>query len=462
MSVSLSDLTTALGNATAAAAIKAGYNGGTGSIELHKAADYVGDYGKIAVTAKGAELDVARTMKWLFFVAQGKPDEATKITEDHVSAVVPRAIRLIARSRVYATFVSFGLSLKFRASDCVSMTGLDKGLVDDRTVNELYALLTSTGEAEAKVAEQAHYILMSLFANGIHRKQCDGHSWFTNEAARRGTTTNRCCAVAGAMKRDFTSWMTDMSQGHDGNHHLLDDSLEAILDSLVGITPAAGKQGATYAGEDVTGQLLEDVVKMGEACTDRWPPGQLGKAAIIIGVEMMIAMVGHICTKLKVDGVARVASSAERMVGAIKAAEFHRDDLTRMNAALQSVISLAKGYVVEASLYEEDTHAAFDSHANRSVGKVSAGRALAQAVSVATPHSEAITDAVVSMIGSIAVAIDSAAAVNASVDGGAVQPLVDPADRINLDLSKVSVKVGVSDAERVMKTMLASGAGGGN
>jgi hypothetical protein len=264
------------------------------------------------------------------------------------------------------------------------------------------------------------------------------------------------------MKRDFTSWMTDMSQGHDGNHHLLDDSLEAILDSLVGITPAVGKQGATYAGEDVTGQLLEDVVKMGEACTDRWPPGQLGKAAIIIGVEMMIAMVGHICTKLKVDGVARVASSAERMVGAIKAAEFHRDDLTRMNAALQSVISLAKGYVVEASLYEEDTHAAFDSHANRSVGKVSAGRALAQAVSVATPHSEAITDAVVSMIGSIAVAIDSAAAVNASVDGGAVQPLVDPADRINLDLSKVSVKVGVSDAERVMKTMLASGAGGGN
>jgi len=459
MSLTLANLNAAITGGVVAANAPIGYNGNLGTISLHKPTDYVGIYGKIVLNAGATVLDVAATIKYIVWIAQGMPDAQTPLTEEHMNAIVPRVVKLIARMKLYTLLSYANIAIDYRMSDTATIEAAGTGYVTDRTVNEMYHLLTESNEAQAKIAEQAHLIILSFFANAIHRKQNDEHSWFTDDTARRGTNTNRCCDVAGASKRAFVTWMASDAQGHDSNHHMVSACLYRVCDILSGVTlvnfRAGGAAPVNYEGQDVGGMAVHSVVVVGEAATDRWPTGQLGKAGMIVGIDMTVAMITNICMRLKVSGVDLVTANGAALSNAIKDSQLERSVLTSLNSTLQSIISISKGYVVEAGIYEEDTHKAFDSHAGRLSGKVANGVSLAQAVAAATPHSEAVAGAVKTMVSDVVVAFSAAAAIAT----GTGNRLVPAADVNDIDLTAVTVEVGVSNSDAMMKAMMSGGLG---
>lgn len=450
MRVLISELNAAVA-ANASPPIPGPYNGTLGTVDMAKPVDYSSDWGKVCVVSNNFSLK--ETLRYYIWLAQEKPAANRTLIQDDVDKVLPALRRAIARERIYTIFKRSGVRPEFRASDIAPVVAT--GGVNDTVLKELYGLLTGSETADIGIAEEGRHVLLSLMANAIHRSQHNSHSWFTKEMNNPNSLTYKACAVAAEGTVAFAAFMR--KEGHDINHHLTDRCLDKMALALVGkeephaLIPPAPPSGANrvpgpedmYAGEDIRGKRVCDIFKLPESCIDRYPPGELGKAALIIGLGYLLSMINAITAKVKVEGTGAVTSNLTLFASAARTQTLGRNLLNSIESALGPVLSFAHGFAIENGTLALEAYPAYDSHAKRFAGDSADGKAFAMVLKSVNPHPEAVGSAVANLVNRIGAAVNGLSAVASTTVGNLTAH----------DGTKVTVKVAPTETDRMLSIM---------
>jgi hypothetical protein len=237
--------------------------------------------------------------------------------------------------------------------------------------------------------------------------------------------------------------------GHDGNHHLTNESLDAIASALTGAelapsaVPAAAPGGGAvagaediYAGVDIRGRTITDIFRLTEAAIDRYPPGELGKAAMIVGLGYISTMVRSICSKVKVEGADMISANLNTIAGWLGDNTIGRPSIKGMEALVGDLMAFAHGFCVDANVLELDRYRAFDNHAARHPTEEADGRDLSKLLKTITPHVEAVAGAIAGLISRVGTAVNALKAVGALPGGAAALP----------DFDRAALKIDVAEA----------------
>lgn len=424
-----------------------GYNGTIGVVNMAKPIDYTSDRGKIILNPDTNQYDMRLNLAYQLWLVQGKPEVAREPTAAEMEMFWPRFGRIVCRSRYYSVMHASAVLIQFRHSDVIPVPAVAREGLE--FVDALYSVVSENEALEAHIAGEGQNVLFSFVANGLHRKQNDGHSFFTDNIAEGKTNNNtfRTLSVAGASKATFKIYMREA--GHDDNHHLTDESLHSICFGLttanpVLITDVLGD--LTYMGHNIVGESLQAVFPVGEAAADRYPPGVLGKASLIVGLQMMLAMINHISNRALVTGADPIVSRTKRVLSNLQAQAGNRTSFQSLDQRLGETLATCYGYCVLAKLVEEEQYMAFASHAGRYPGAVATGKALAQTLLSAKPHEQAVAGSVTTALASIATALDSVREVVIDARHGPYN------DGPVIDQSKLSAKVGEDSLAALLKS----------
>lgn len=450
----LATVTAAVAAATASPAIPGPYNGSLGLVDMAKPVDYTTDYGKVVLTNNNYSL--RGTMKYYIYLAQGKPAAATAVTQEHLDVAVPWLRKAIARERIYTVLHRAKVPISFRANDVVPAVTVAQGGTEDRVVDELYRILTNGELMDAKIAKEGRDILLSIIANAIHRKQNNGHSWFTRSMSDPSSLTAKACAVAAENSHEFAAFMR--SYGHDINHHLTDDALHEIAMVLVGkdsnayVVQAATTAAANmYAGADITGKRPSEIFKLPDSCGDRYPPGELGKAAMIVGLSFMEAMLADITGKAKVTGDQSIRTNIGILLAHVKSDNVGRTSVKAIEAFMGPALAFGHGYAQEAGIISTGQYKAFDSHAARYAGDDARGKALAILMKSVAPHPEAVAASVTALVNTIGVAFNGISSHHA----------LGVSNLDTHDPDSLAVEIAENESSRLMKMMARNASSGG-
>jgi hypothetical protein len=409
-----------IAHANASAAFPTPYNGTLGAVDMSKPVDYVEDMGKVVLRA--ANYDLKATMKYLIWVVQGKPAlaDAPALTQDDIDKLHVPFLQAIARERIYTVMNKAQVLPTFRSSDTVTLDATANYYQNDRAMNEIYALYTGTAEKDSAVATEGQFMLLSIVANAIHREQNKGHNWFTDKTDQKGTLTFKACAVAGIDTAKFMAWMK--LHGHDVNHHLPDSKLNDMALALTGKeeatarsrVPAAGAganaaagPGDMYAGQDIRGCTVYEIFNLDEAACDRYPPSELGKSALIVGLDHTGSMVTAICAKVLVAGADTISGNLEALANHLRANDVGRNSLRSLETSFGKVMSFAHGFHIENDTLVKETFPAYDNHASRYPGDQVDGQALAKVLKSIQAHPKAVETAIVNLINRIGSSVTS-------------------------------------------------------
>lgn len=393
-----------------------GYNGELGEVDLSMPGDFVGAVGKIVMTAAN-QYDLHSNLKYQLWVTQGCPVQAADaavaddmaVTEEHFRAYWPRFCNVVNRYKVYSVLHEAGHAPAFRQNDVVN--AIANRPQADEFVAKLYRHMTQSVAVQLTVAQSACHLLHSFVANSIHRKQNADHSWFTNATMNSNSLTGKTLSVAGIDRDAFRDYM--LIHGHDANHHLTSQSIEDIAGVLTGHIVAQvplaqpGAAPVNYGGRNIRGQNVHDVFTLSQAAKDRWPPADLGKAALLVGLDMIGAMITDMATKVKLTNAAVMATKAADIAVTLRRHEVTRAQFTAAEAAMGDMLAFTCGYVLKARLIEEGSYPAFESHANRYPAGKARGMSVASAVKLCRAHDEAVAGAIVSALGALGTALDA-------------------------------------------------------
>jgi hypothetical protein len=446
-------------NNEAVPAIAQGYNGEMGDVDLSKPVDHVAEQGKVILDTNAYAL--FDNLKYQFWLVQGKPAAAVAVTEAQCMAFLPIAARVIARHRIYNMLHAAEIDIRHRLADAIPLPPNANHAAEfvarfaDRVMTDEYA--------KGSIATQGQFILNSLIANGIHRAQNKGHNWFSEKGmdSRKNNPTARTLAVAGAEAPNFRLYMEEA--GHDGNHSLSDETLEEICDALTGKEhpyKVVTAPNTMYLGEEVTGVRICRIYPMDEAAIDRWPPGVLGKSSLVVGVGMMQAMLIDMGTKAKIENTGHVSMYISNITRSLKDYDGNRDSFRRLENALGESISVTYGYVSETGIIDELQYQAFKKHAERYPAALAAGKSLANAIALATPHKEAVEGAICASINALTAGLAQAAAVvipGATNEAGRAMTYSTAIQRPTRD---VRVTVGEDQGAALVRAMTQRGGGG--
>lgn len=251
-------------------------------------------------------------------------------------------------------------------------------------------------------------------ANAIHREQHGDHSWFTHEMNNRRSPTSKCLTIAGADHDKFKDYMT--LYGHDGNHHLTFASISRMAKVLTGEESLVIAAGTNIGGEDLSGKEIATWLDLGEAVKGRFPAGVLGKAALIIGLELVDAMIVNLSSRVKITGAAPISHNSSMLAARMKSTNLTHAQIIKVGSTLGPLISLVYGFCTSAKVVDEEDYKAFANHAKRYPAKVAVGASLAKTLSRTAPHREAITGSVIASLASINESLVAAGAVNVGTD----------------------------------------------
>jgi hypothetical protein len=451
--ISLAELATAAARpaATEAPAVAADWNGTLGKVDLAKPSDYTGDFGKL-ITVRD-NLSLADTLEYYMWLCQDKPKVDTPVTQDHLDRFIPFAREIIARYRIYKIFHHAGKAPTFRKSDTLDVGFCPVVAKKNREVREIVAMLTTEGAMEDEIAKVGRNILYSFPANGIHREQHDLHNWFTEEMKNPRSPTSKALGVAGRNKEEFRVFME--GRGHDGNHHLPDEMLDAYSKVICQVDTDLEIPAGTsimYGGRDIAGMKVYKIFDLGESVKGRYPAGILGKAAIIIGLSMFQAMISHLATRVKIVGIKPILINVTRLTERVKDASFPHKVLLRLGTTLGPQFAVTYGFLLHSNILEEEDYKAFSNHASRYPAEMASGKSLASALKRAAPHREAITGAIVTALTSMAESLTTAAAIDTGAGGGAaVAPVLTNLEKVKLD--DIVAEVGKVDSTPSGATM---------
>jgi hypothetical protein len=432
--ISLAQLTSAINSATPAPDIPEDWNGSAGTVDLSRPTDHTGEYGKVC--APGKSFNLKQTLEYLLWAVQGKQSVKVELTQEHIDAVAPHFKAMIARYRVYKLFKASGVDVKLRDSDIFNHSNIDSDAVPIRSAKELYTLFTGTQEAEAQIAKVGQMVLFSFVANGIHREQNDGHSWFSKEVANRRSPTAKTLQVAGRLRDELSDYMRVF--GHDGNHHLADETLDKIAKVLCRVDMShTVDSDVDYAGSNRKGESLHEIFSLGNAVEGRYPAGILGKASLIVGLDMYKAMIVNICTRVKVTGEQGITHNATQLADRIRSMDLPHTSLIALGQKLGPTFGVIHGFLSEAKVINEDEFLAFKNVASRYPAEQASGRSLATTLKRVSPHREALAGAIVSTLTAMSQSLVSAAAVSTGTGDLAVLT-----DTTIVDVTAIKAEIG--------------------
>lgn len=466
--------------AIAAPAVANPHNGTGFGVDFRKPSDYIGADAKIVLN--GDRFDLEATMVYQLWVLLGRPTAVAEcdMSEETTSKTYWNMCRLIARSNLYATAIACGDIIAFRRSDTIT-PAIDNAVAARlaRHIRRIYSHIASDGDARSDVGNQGQLTLWSFVVNAAHRRMFEDHSFYSDEARDPKSVQSKLFSVAGRNKKAFAAWMMEGARAHDDNHHLSTVSLHNLAMAVAGkssarasparpesspgagdAVPAVGNVNYTYAGDAIGTKTLSELFYGGLACEERYPPGELGKAAMIVGLEMLQAMVYHICGKLKVTGVEPVMVNVGKVSKAIKAETFPTEVVRRIDVALDTLMSTTCGYVIEAGLMERESNLAFENHADRRKGAKARGVALAKVIDDLKPHNEAVVGQVAALVADVAAAIQSVGDMQYHPAAG--MPLIDVADTDEVkadDIKVVAAEDETTATLRMMRALQSGGAG---
>lgn len=322
---------------------RTGYNGHIACVDLSKPVDTISEKYKI-VTCTGGGLDHFRCVAFAIFCEQGCPSKATKITAEHLQNVMPRLGHIMAIHTILVTLHAAGVNVTYRTSDCLTTAQFES--IDgheallDASLRLIEALRNDEGFL-AKQLSESKFVLLCAIANAIHREQCEGHNWYTNNGRIKGTTTSRTLAVAGEHAQEFSNFMS--IHGHDLWHFASDKSLYGMAGVMCGYKSAVIARNFTYNGTEVKGWTIQEVFAIGDAATDRFPPGIMGKGSMMVGLGMLGSMLTAISMKVVVDGIGKLLNAIEELK--IEVASINdRSELLNKKNELSKVCVIAYGF----------------------------------------------------------------------------------------------------------------------
>lgn len=390
------------------------YNGSAGRVNLATPVDHIEPKEKIVVGVNDT-MDLTRTIAYRLLIAQGaEPGTMIPLTVAHIEATAEDIGLVISMWTIYRVGSASRIAIGFRASDVVSAAAFD-------AMTGATHLLTSAAAIEAHLFDEENVsmatmiqgnsrnLLLAIVANAIHRSQNEGHNWLTASANDRSSMTFRALAVAGAHKDEFSKFMHN--HGHGVLHHLTTETINRLADAITGEDEAVVRDEAlVYNDALINGTAMHLVFPMTESARDRWPVGQMGKAAIIVGLDEVSSMVSDIVSRLSVANSGALSVRIGLMRNAMaEAVAMPRPDLLAIRAVLSEVICIAFGYVEESGGHVAFNHPAVANLAKTNSASTNLGSSLYDAVAKAPANREAVAGAIGAALERIAMSMENAA-----------------------------------------------------
>ena len=164
------------------------------------------------------------------------------------------------------------------------------------------------------------------------------------------------------------------------------------------------------------GLTFREVFIVPESASDRYPPSVLGKAALIVGLDMMLAMFNDLTTKAKIPNIGILTGPIAAMATTVRTAAVDRERCRQIEASLGGTMAICYGYVTDRRLMEADAFKAFESHAKRQVAAVAQGKSLARVFRMSGAHQDAADDALSAFLQQAAASLAAVAASTAWFD----------------------------------------------
>jgi hypothetical protein len=163
-----------------------------------------------------------------------------------------------------------------------------------------------------------------------------------------------------------------------------------------GDSPSEGAGGSTASKGADTVKLVE-LIAVGQAAKDRFPPGTMGKSALITGVSLAIAMIRHIARKVSIPQSSAILSSMEAAAVSLAARDLTREDLVGAKNSMGQQIATAWGYCRELTELEQlaNMYQSLVNFAQRYPSAVASGATLARLMKEVVPDPTAVEDAIV-------------------------------------------------------------------
>jgi hypothetical protein len=345
----------------------ADHNGVVGSFSIANPVDTIDPKYKVCCS-NGNAFNLRYTIALALYYAVYPPGSSTAtevaLTEAHVS----NAMELIGIRITQQNFIALVKScndppvLHARVGDaltpaiCNTMPGFTVML---HHADVVYKTLVDNPEVLAGILGNSDLVIMALVANALHRKQSDGHNWFSGQGASPGSASYRLLGIAGGKKAEFDKFMR--SWGHDLWHFCPDEVIYKLADMVCGnfltgypwVVAANDGENAVfeYAGRNVAGQEIQDVLKMPDSTTDRWPPGTLGVASVLKGLDAVSAMLVAISVKCSVKGAEELVSQVNSLRISIGDTQLTRSELSELRGHLGKTISIGYGFLKADSSY---------------------------------------------------------------------------------------------------------------
>jgi hypothetical protein len=150
------------------------------------------------------------------------------------------------------------------------------------------------------------------------------------------------------------------------------------------------------AAADKTVKLTELIV-VGQAAKDRFPPGTMGKSAMITGVALAMAMLEHICRRVTVPHSSEITSSLALSSAALAGTNIERTRLVAAKEIMSHPLAMAWGYCRELTELEPlaNNYQSIINFAQRYPVAVASGATLARMMKEVVADPKAVENAIV-------------------------------------------------------------------
>lgn len=352
-------------------------NGTGGVIDVTNVTSFVDIVALVAINS-ARQFDLRANLAYNIYCGQGRPDQATAVTPEHLQAAAKHIARTYERFALLdmISHSSYGKPIAYRALDIIQPAQLNAipgfsnllecaDLVHERVIDDAVF--------RAKVAPEGHFAMTAVIANSLHRVATTGHNWFSDAAGRRGTPTNRILAVAGADRDLFEDFMG--REGHDIWHFLNDPTLTDFANIISAESDVRLEEGYEYGDGQVSdgSHTISGVVQVSQAAKDRWPVGTVGISALILAVPLVRDMITQLCVRSGNAMNANTDRALAKIASKLGQPGVDRDVVLRIRDILQELSAIAYGF--NEGLYSTDdtnrNYASLNAYANRDpVGKL--------------------------------------------------------------------------------------------
>jgi len=343
------DFAAILANNALARPVPNGFNGHIATVDVTHPSSFV-DPANFICTNDVGHFDLGRSMAYAIFCAANRV--AANPTPGHVEAAMRRIGNLISMHVILTVMSAANVDLTYRASDILTFAVFDT-VFPDAGVRDAY--ITAATRVWAYLHEDANkhhlnvalvnskYVVLALIANAIHRQKLNGHNWYTDKTNVQRTETGRCIAVAAEDRMAFGIFMS--RDGHDLWHFLNDPSLCAVADTITGVNKIVINNDFIYNGINRRGDHVHTFIDVGDAAIDRWPPGQMGIASLMKGLDACSIMITDITSKVAISNTAAILVAIKRAKEIVSAKELGRPEMLTYKDSLTDLVCTSYGYV---------------------------------------------------------------------------------------------------------------------